>query len=207
MTNVSKAFRRLDAYASWMEDAAEELTQPPLTTEEVLPLVRAWALRTSHDSQGRLVWWLDIAQMQLEAIAQMPISEQLRGFVWFAHAIMFDERAQRHGMAIVENLACVGFWAAVTMVPMKLSVKLDRLTIGILPVKMKLILMLDTPRWMSVMMRIFSMFMSKKMQKRMVMCKKEWHAVGERLGADCVPSGFGECGGTLHADPVLDAHF
>ena len=42
-----------------------------------------------------------------------------------------------------------------TLGAMDLGVKLDRLTIGILPIKMKLMLIADSPRWMSIMMGIF----------------------------------------------------
>ena len=38
------------------------------------------------------------------------------------------------------------FTASTAQVPMNLGVKLDRLTIGILPIKMKLMLIADSPR-------------------------------------------------------------
>ena len=70
---------------------------------------------------------------------------------------------------------------------------------------MKLILVADSPRWMSVMMSIFGRFMSKKMQKRMVVVKGDaeaWATVTERVGgAQYCPKGFGECGGTA-TDPI-----
>ena len=83
---------------------------------------------------------------------------------------------------------------------MDLGVKLDRLTIGILPIKMKLMLIADSPRWMSIMMGIFSRFMSKKMQKRMVVVKGDaeaWATVASSVGGkQYCPPGFGEMGGT-----------
>ena len=132
-------------------------------------------------------------------------------------------------MAIVEDAAQMGFWTAMTLVPprtvcrqfttthttpqspptaqvpMDLGVKLDRLTIGILPIKMKLMLIADSPRWMSIMMGIFSRFMSKKMQKRMVVVKGDaeaWATVASSVGGkQYCPPGFGEMGGTA-PDPV-----
>ena len=93
-----------------------------------------------------------------------------------------------------------------TLVPMDLSAKLDRLTIGVLPVKMKQLMMLDTPTWMSTMMKIFGVFMSKKMKSRMVWYKKEWGVPADAFGASAVPVGFGECNGTCTADPVMDTY-
>ena len=102
--------------------------------------------------------------------------------------------------------ATVGFYSAMTLVPMKLGAKIDRLTIGVLPVKMKLILCLDSPRWMSLMMKVFGVFMSRKMRSRIKVKKQEWAYVSECFGQACIPAGFGECGGTLSEDPVLDAY-
>ena len=65
-----------------------------------------------------------------------------------------------------------------------------------------------TPAWMSALMRLFGTFMSKKMMKRMVLLKKDWGRAAEVCGGvEFVPTGYGECGGTLTADPVLDPLF
>ena len=93
----------------------------------------------------------------------------------------------------------LGFWKSMTLVPMKLSVKLDRFTIGVMPVKMKAIAIIDAPRWMGMLMKVFSVFMSKKMMKRMVILK-EWGKIAEITGQACIPAGFGECGGTFTKD-------
>ena len=46
----------------------------------------------------------------------------------------------------------------------------------------------------------------EKMIKRVKVHKKEWHAPAALFGLENVPKGFGECGGTLGEDPVLDAY-
>ena len=204
--NVSKAFRRLESYAEWMEETGDDLTSKPLTYASVATALKAWCMSTSHDQHGRLIWWVDFARLDKAALSAIPPEESLRAFVWYAHAVMYDGKAQANGIAFVENVAQIGFWASMTLVPMKLSVKLDRLTIGVLPVKMKLILILDCPTWMDVLVKMFSVFMSKKMRSRMVLLKKEWHVVAERFGQPCIPAGFGECGGSLATDPVLVAY-
>lgn len=71
-------------------------------------------------------------------------------------------------MCFAESIGKLGFFAMLTMFPAKLGAKLDRLTIGVLPIKMKALLILDAPRWMSMLMGLFSLFMSKKMKQRMV---------------------------------------
>ena len=57
---------------------------------------------------------------------------------------------------------------------------------------------------MGLMMR----FMSKKMQRRILLLKDNWAGVAEELGAECVPEGFGAAGGTatpgvFGVDPAL----
>ena len=207
MINVSKAFRRLESYAEWMEETGEDLTSPPLTASSVEVALRQWEMKTSYDKEGRLVWWIDMAAMDFKKCKHIPAEASLRAFVWFAHAIMFDEAAQQKGMAFVENLACCTFWQTMTLMPMKLSMKLDRLTIGVIPVKMKLLVMLDCPTWMNVMMKIFGVFLSKKMKSRMVALKKDWDVPAQRFGLAAVPKDWGGCqSATLTADPVLDKY-
>ncbi len=206
--NVSKAFRRLESYAEWMEDAAEDLMSSPLTYASCKSALAAWCMASSYDKHGRLVWWFDMGRLDTAALKAVPVEDSLRCFVWFAHTAMYDPKAQLNGMSLVEAIGGLGFWTMMTLVPMKLGVKLDKLTIGVLPIRIKLILVLDAPTWMSVLMKIFGVFMSKKMKQRMQVHKKAWHVVEEHHGRECIPAGFasGECNGTLTKDPVLEAY-
>jgi hypothetical protein len=206
--NVSAAFRRLEAYAEWMESTGVELIEPPLKCDEGMlkAFVDVGNICTTRAPEGQLIWWMDLGATDAAAVKASPVSIVFRAFVWYAHAIMYDTGAQQHGMVIVENLGSASFWSMMTMFPMELSTKLDRLTIGVLPVKMKLIMMTDPPRWMKMMMTIFGVFMSAKMKSRMVMFKKPdcWAAVREKFGAEAIPPSFGECNGTCKTDPCLD---
>ena len=151
MINVHKAFRRLDTYAEWMEDTGEDLVKTPLTAASVQKVLKVWGMQMSHSKDGMLVWWIDMGVIDPKAIRDdVSLEDSLRCFVWLAHVAMYDPKAQANGMCILENMASTGFWASMTMVPMKLGVKLDRLTMGVIPCKMKLIVILDTPRWMGI---------------------------------------------------------
>ena len=208
VTNVSKAFRRLETYAEWMEDTGTELTEPALIWDDGMASVhKTWAMSTSIAPNGELVWWIDMGGIDLAAVKETPVLATFRYFAWYAHAVMYNANAMEHGMSFCESVGSnVSFWAAMTMVPMKLSAKLDRLTIGTLPVKMKCIMILDPPRWMATMMAIMGAFMSAKMKKRMVLLKKPdcWAGPAARWGAGCVPKGFAECGGANTLDPVAN---
>mmetsp|Transcript_40023 Transcript_40023/g.73929 ORF Transcript_40023/g.73929 Transcript_40023/m.73929 type:complete len:110 (-) Transcript_40023:118-447(-) len=91
----------------------------------------------------------------------------------------------------------------------KLGLKLDRLTIGVLPVKMKRCFMLGSPTWWDILMKLMSPFMSKKLQQRIINvkdeeCERFVKALG---GVDYVPVGFNKCNGTLEKEIVSDTHF
>ena len=67
VTNVSKAFRRLEAYAEWMEDTGTELTEPALIWDDDMAAVhRTWAMSTSVAQNGELVWWIDMGGIDME---------------------------------------------------------------------------------------------------------------------------------------------
>jgi hypothetical protein len=158
------------------------------------------------------VWWVDVGQMDTVKLKAVPVEASLRAFVWYAHIVMYDAKAQENGICFCETLGKkLGFWGMMTLFPMKLSVKLDRLTIGVLPVKMKQLLVFESPAWMMMLMKLFGVFMSKKMKERMKLYKAEWQVIDEVLGADkaSIPVGFGDCGGTMTmtSDPVTKPYY
>ena len=65
--NVSKAFRRLESYAEWMEDSANDLLAPgPLTGESVRRAWDHWKMKISHDDHKRLIWWFDFRNIDFK---------------------------------------------------------------------------------------------------------------------------------------------
>ena len=112
-------------------------------------------------------------------------------------------------MVFAEDCAKAGFWDTMTLFPMKLGLKLDRLTIGVLPIKTKLIYILNTPTWIDIMMKMMKPFLSAKMRKRIILVKDKDH---ERLLSDmgsknCIPEGFGTIGGTMVTDVVTKTYY
>jgi hypothetical protein len=204
--NVSKAFRRLTSFADWMEDSAEDLTEP-LTPASVQVALKAWAMRCSIDKNGNFAWWIDFGQIDQEAIkTTVSPTDSLRAFVWYSHYVMYDENAQENGLVFIESVAKLGFIKSMTLVPMKVGAKLDRLTIGVLPVKMNAIYILETPTWMELFMKFMSMFMSKKMRDRMIILK-DWNKIEEIVGKECIPKNFGKLEGSMEVDPVDAKYF
>mmetsp|Transcript_14273 Transcript_14273/g.34660 ORF Transcript_14273/g.34660 Transcript_14273/m.34660 type:complete len:271 (+) Transcript_14273:274-1086(+) len=200
--NVSKAYRRIESYADWMDENAEEILATPLTPDSIKDAWAAWGMKSSYDKHGHFVWWLDFKQLDRDAIKnKVPLTDSFRYMVWYAHFVMYNENAQNNGMVFIEAVAHVGFIESMTLVPMKLGVKLDRLTIGILPIKMKALYILETPTWMSMMSKLMSLFMSKKMKERMHVLD-EFTEIEEVAGKECIPTPFGKLEGTMAVDLV-----
>ncbi|KAL3939711.1 MAG: hypothetical protein SGBAC_005603 [Bacillariaceae sp.] len=200
--NVSKAYRRIESYADWMEDNAEELVDTPLTADSIKEAWKAWDMKSSIDKNENFVWWLDFKQLDRDSIKnKVPLKDSFRYMVWYAHFIMFNENAQNNGMVFIEAVGHVGFIESMTLVPMKLGVKLDRLTIGILPIKMKALYVLQSPTWMSMMSKFMSLFMSKKMKER-IHVLEDFSEIESMVGNESVPAKFGELEGGMAADLI-----
>lgn len=204
--NVSKAYRRIEHYADWMEDTGDELTAEPLTAASVQAALKAWCMKSSIDKHGNFVWWIDLKQIDKVAIkTTLPLTESLRCFVWYAHYVMFNENAQNNGLVFVEAIGKLGFVESMTLVPMKLGVKIDRLTIGILPIKLNKCYILEPAAWMDMIRSLMGMFMSKKMKERIIVLK-EFTEIEEITGRDCIPKKFGGLEGPMEVD-LVDAKY
>jgi len=207
--NVSKSYRRLEAYADWMYDAKDDLTKPELTSDTLKDAHKTWALKASYDKEDHFIWWFDLAGMDLQGLKSVPLEESLRYMVWYSHYVMFDTNARKNGVIMVENLDKIGFFAAFTLIPPKLSAKMDRLTIGVLPVKMKKIYITDAANWFNILLAMMSPFISKKMKSRMVNMKDDYGGIMEALGgAEYMYESFGKSkGGILKKDEVSAKYF
>lgn len=208
MINVSKAFRRLESYADWMHETGNDLTEPPLTPQSVKKAVDVWAFNSSIDKEGRLVWWNDIAKIDLRQVKkEYKPEDHLRAFVWYIHGVMYNKSAQSNGMVFVQNLNKLGMIDCFTIMPAKVSTKLDRLTIGVLPVKMQCCYMFESPTWVNIFMKIVGMFMSKKMKERMVFLKDWSETETDKIGGlEAIPKGFGKVDGTLEGN-IIEKYF
>lgn len=201
--NVTKAFSRLEQYATWMDKAKLEA----ITTESVQEAWKAWAMKASYDKNGRFVWWMDLSVMDMARVKKdLSATESLRLFVWFAHFCMLDPQAQEHGMVMCENLNHAGFWSSVTLIPPKLGMKIDRLTVGTLPIKMKKVYVVQSPKWATRMMAMVKPFMSAKVKARIV-TMEDPAMLEDELGLDCIPTDFGGCQGKMAMDLVQTKYF
>jgi len=209
IVNASKARRRLDSYLDWMKDnMAVDISKRPLTLDSVMEVAKIWDLQSTVSEDGRLAWWMDIGRMDKDKIKATDSQEHLRYMVWYSHLIMFDKNAQDHGVILIEDFNKIGFWNVMTLLPLDVSAKMDRLTIGVLPVKMKAIYMFGAARWLNLMLGLMKPFLSKKMRERMIvvtetMAPNRQKFCDELVSRENIPNGFMD----LHGDSPHDAMF
>lgn len=207
--NVSRSFRRLQAYASWMDSHREVLTESQMCASALKKAHEIWKMRGSTDKDGHFVWWLDKEAMDTKAMPTFPVEESLRYMVWYSHYVMFHPNAQKNGVIVVENIDKLGFFEAFTIISPKLGAQIDRLTIGVLPVKIKKFFLMETSRWIKCLMAVISPFMSKKMKSRIELLNKDYDKLYDAIGGeDYLLNGFGKSeGGRIMHDDVTKTYF
>lgn len=203
--NVSKAHRRLTSYIHWMRSVSSDLMDEPLTFESISPSLSTFSIHITHDSCGRLVWWVNLGKTDLSAFKSQSPRETTRMFVWVAHLLFLDEGAQTKGLVVVDDMAEIGFWDYMTMLPLQVGISVDRFLISVTPLKAKNVIMMHRPKWAEIGYGLLSWFLTAKMKSRVTMVAK-----GEEVemlqkvvgGTELIPREFGLLEGELETDII-----
>ena len=204
--NVSNAFRRLDSYATWMEQHRSDL-EAPLTVDSIRAAAHAWQLKVTHATSGAVVWWIDLVSIDVASIkSSIPLSDSLRYVVWLTHVVLLDKLTQEHGMLVVQNMGYRRMIETMTMIPMDLGTTVDRYTIGVLPIKMRACYIFNHRPWLGFLLGITKVFMSKKMRSRMITIPPKGNpqeVIDDAIGRDNIPIGIQGLQGKLEEDVVF----
>lgn len=197
--NVSKAFRRVVTYTRWMKKNCTGFDFDPATMTEPCD---AWGFFLTHDKEGRLVWWGDIDQFNFDKIKNIiPYEDTLRYFTYISHLFMFDRGAQENGMVCVDQMGNKSVTEYLFLIPMELGAKLDRISVGILPIKMKKMYMYNCARWMLIVAGLMAPFTSAKIIKRVCFIRGNPHKRLEQdLGIENIPAKMGGVQGKAETD-------
>lgn len=210
--NVSKAYRRLEGYASWMKRALGDIQDPPLTAASISHVWKLFPMKLTYDECNRIVWWLDVAKIDLPLLkTEVESSDISRLFVWLAHFLLFQTEAQSNGIVFVSSLNQIGFWPFMTMLPVDLGMQLNEFVISIIPVKTNFVLLLERPAWAKFAFQLLKPFLGGNMQRRVVVIEEGLYApefVYEVLGHDpkSIPLGVEGYEGSPEAD-FINAYF
>jgi len=207
--NVSKAFRRLTAYQHWMQSVSPDLQDPPLTFQSIKSTLSIFSLHVSHDECERLVWFVNLGKTDLANLKSQSPRETTRMFVWIAHLLFLDEKAQTKGLIVVDDMADIGFWDYMTMLPIQVGISVDRFLISVTPLEAKNVVLMHRPKWAEIGYSLLSWFLTKKMKNRVTMVEKGQEndmmmkVVG---GATFIPIDFSDVEGLISKD-IIAQHY
>ena len=206
--NVSKAFRRLEAYVEWMDQNARQVDfTNGMSMKHIAPV---WDMKMTHDKYGRLVWFCDLEALDFDYIKhKLPHDDTLRYLVWLAHLILFDKGTQQHGVVLVYSIGKVGFMESLTLVPLELQHKFDSLSIGRLPIRVESIIFVNNPTWIKIVLTLVKPFLSWKMTRRLKLIPNKEDPrdyLESALGSDCFPVNMmsHQLQGTLEVDLISE---
>lgn len=203
--NVSKAFRRLTAYQHWMKSVSSDLQDPPLTYQSIKPSLSIFSMHVSHDECDRLVWFVNLGKTDLANLKTQSPRETTRMFVWIAHLLFLDEKAQTKGLVVVDDMANIGFWDYMTMLPIQVGISVDRFLISVTPLKAKNVVLMHRPKWAEIGYSLLSWFLTKKMKNRVTMVEKgQENDMMKKVvgGAKFIPTDFSNIEGLMSKDIV-----
>ena len=168
--NVSKAERRLERYIHWMENLTKDLDfnngGGKLTAVSMLPSLEIFDMKITNDDCSRLVWWLNLGNVNWSKWDTLSPNDIKRLFVWISHYMLFDNNAQTHGMVFINALNQMGIWSFMTMLPFELGMALDEFIISVIPLKTKYVVLLERPPWAKFAYQLLKPFMKSEMRSR-----------------------------------------
>jgi len=148
---------------------------------------------------GCAVWAWDLEKVKSWDRSGMSDREFMRGFWYLMVASMFDSVVQTQGVIIVQSLRNIGFGSMMSMQGAFKSVEatMNEMFYGCMPFKMKECVVVGSPWWVSALIGVMRLFMSKKMSQRIKNVTQEQmlHHLG---GPGMLPKGY--CGGTGAAE-------
>lgn len=203
--NISKAFRRLTSYIHWMQSVSSDLIDPPLSFDSISPSLSTFSLHVTHDNCDRLIWWVNLGKTDLSAFKSQSPKETIRLFVWIAHLLFLDEGAQTNGLVVVDDMAGIGFYDYMTMLPLNVGISVDRFLVSVTPLKAKNVILMHLPRWAEIGYGLLSWFLTKKMKARVtIVSRGEEVETLEKVvgGSSFIPVDFGDYKGEVISDIV-----
>ncbi|KAL7537952.1 hypothetical protein ACHAWF_005949 [Thalassiosira exigua] len=201
--NVSRALRRLELYANAMYDYRDILGGDALDIETIKSRAQAWAYKTTVDSEGRLVWWVDSDRMNPR---EFTTEDYLQTVSWYSHAIMYHEAAQKNGIVIIQSVYHIGMKEALTLLPPKVATKVLPLALGVLPIRLEYMYYVECPRWVNLFFMIIGLGQSKKKKERFIFID-DWSDMDRLGGLEAIPKDWGNVEGLSQENVIEDIYF
>lgn len=188
--NVSMAFRRLNAYADWLEREGSVLVDPPMNIGDIMKTLDLMKFSFSHDKHGRLVGWHAISDVDMAEYAKLSIEDKIRAFTWAIHYTMYDTQAQQNG--IVQVLKLSGITFSRFLMDSKLNLIMEELALHCSTLNWCMTIVVGSSRWSTALLRIYKTFFPKTLGTRYHFYAHGYKELVQFLGEDCLVDGFDE---------------
>ena len=180
--NVSKALRRFETFAKTQEKHYSETGwfKDPVYFRNMDNVREAFPIDVSKDPltgtpkekslDGCLFWGIDLSKVKsfdLEKLGVTPV--ELARWMWYLLlASVFDKVSQHPGVVLCENIGYMGLGDMMSFSSALKPVEkdLNQLFYGCMPLKMKKIIIVNSPWWINILLGIMRLFMSRKMSSR-----------------------------------------
>ena len=204
--NVSKAFRRLEAFASYQLKMYEPYfsTAVDITSPRIIEASKLMNIKVPDQTyqDGAVCWLIDLEKTDFDAMAQLStesnvcsLNDLMRYFWALMLRSMFDDVACSEGAIILEHIGSVGISKMMQFqrVFKPIETDMNAMFYGVMPFKMKSCIITGSPWWMSALLAFMRLFISSKMSARLKNCyQSDMHKL--MGGVDQLPLGY--IGGT-----------
>jgi hypothetical protein len=203
--NVSKAFRRLTAFADYTTSMFDKYFTTPVDVDAA-DIVAASELmeilipREVDAKTGAAVWIMDMGRWDLSQIGDLAArgtshTSVMRWFFALMVRSMWDDATAIHGVVIIEAFGNMGFRGMMKVQGLFKPIEedLNRMFYGVMPFKMNAAVLVGCPWWLSALIAFMRLFISKKMSAR-IKNLSDVDTVEEMGGPAALPVGF--LGGT-----------
>lgn len=191
--NVTKAFRRMKAFAQFADKHFDtyfstpiDMCEPEIQTAQKM---LNFQICQQLSKCGAVIWVIDLASVDTKVDVSEVGMMRINWYIMLAS--LFDPPVQTEGIIMLQSLAIsFGTMIKINSKFKSIEKELNTLFYGTMPLKMKCCILVGSPWWITVLLRIMRLFISKKMSARLVNIDLEgMHArVG---GSHLIPGNMG----------------
>jgi hypothetical protein len=106
---------------------------------------------------------------------------------------------------VVDDMAEIGFWDYMTMLPIQVGISVDRFLISVTPLKAKNVVLMHRPKWAEIGYSLLSWFLTKKMKERVTMVEiGQENEIMKKVvgGSKFIPREFSDVEGMIAKDII-----
>lgn len=208
--NVSKAFRRLTAFADYTTEMFDKYFTEPVDMDAsdivaASRLMEILILQETDPATGAVVWIMDLSAWDMRNYNDIEsVGTSHRSIMRWLFALMlrgmWDDNTLVNGVIIIEAFGNVGMRGMLKTQGLFKPIEddLNKMFYGVMPFKLKCCILVGAPWWLSALIAFMRLFISKKMSQR-IKNLSDADVVRQMGGVSCLPIGF--LGGTRPYEP------